>query len=512
MKALAYIRFSSDEQAGGSSVERQRANIEAYADRVGLDISETLIDDGFSASKGEHIARGKLGKLLRRLSKYHGWALVVEEMDRLSRLGIAETRDIIGRLVKAGLEIHITQTGRVIRSGEDVVTELINVLESHGAAEYSRKLGERLRKAWRLKKDAAATNPGIAIKSNGPSWIQSVKGQPMTLIKGRAATVRQIFELSLAGMGSHLITQYLNDRKIPHFSSRKITSVWHASRIDKLLRDPAACGTFQPIKKVAGKAVPDGDPIPGFYPAAIDLITFRKVQEALSSRLRKHKGRGTPSMKNLFAGIVWDATLELPMTFAKWRDRELLITARYQAGKPNKIPYQTFEAAFLRFLDQLDWSDILGASDAQEITEASRLVSDISLEIERLSQKARKLEALLLDVPSKTLGDSLLATENQIISAQAKLAEAEASLIEVKRRNSDLLDRSIAYSQLVAATDPVIRAKLREEIRRKVAKIDFQFSRGTIVGRVQFVNGAVKYISFSGDKIFVMSIKSEVGS
>ena len=86
MKAIGYIRFSSDEQGNGDSIGRQTANIQIYCQRNALTLTETLIDDGRSASKGDHITKGKLGKFLKQADtgKYRGFALVVEELDRLS--------------------------------------------------------------------------------------------------------------------------------------------------------------------------------------------------------------------------------------------------------------------------------------------------------------------------------------------------------------------------------------------------------------------------------------------
>jgi DNA invertase Pin-like site-specific DNA recombinase len=98
-KAIAYIRFSSDEQADGNSIERQEGNIKRYAERSDLKLVETLIDDGLSASKGHHIARGKFGSVfLANLAKYKSHALIVEELDRLDRRGIEETRTLLASM------------------------------------------------------------------------------------------------------------------------------------------------------------------------------------------------------------------------------------------------------------------------------------------------------------------------------------------------------------------------------------------------------------------------------
>jgi DNA invertase Pin-like site-specific DNA recombinase len=79
-KALGYIRFSSDEQADGNSIERQEGNIKRYAERNGFELVLIIVDDGFSASKGHHISKGRFGSVfLANLAKYKGHALIVEE-------------------------------------------------------------------------------------------------------------------------------------------------------------------------------------------------------------------------------------------------------------------------------------------------------------------------------------------------------------------------------------------------------------------------------------------------
>ena len=146
MRAVAYIRFSSDDQAKGDSVERQSENIEAYASRNNLEITEILKDEGYSASKGEHISRGRFGRFLKQCDKgeFKGFALIVERLDRLSRLGIEETNTLISRPIKAGLVIHVTQDGRVIKDQNDLLTVIMNTIGAFADAEYSKKLSERI--------------------------------------------------------------------------------------------------------------------------------------------------------------------------------------------------------------------------------------------------------------------------------------------------------------------------------------------------------------------------------
>ena len=104
-QAIAYVRWSSDDQAAGNSLERQTANITAYCERNGLELTQTLIDDGLSAYKGEHLQKGKLGRFMTAVDKgrYRDHALVVEALDRLSRAGISESTALVARLLKGGV-------------------------------------------------------------------------------------------------------------------------------------------------------------------------------------------------------------------------------------------------------------------------------------------------------------------------------------------------------------------------------------------------------------------------
>src|SRR5262245_34323178 len=191
MKAVVYVRWSTDDQSSGNSLERQTAKVAAYCDRNGLELAETLIDDGCSAFKGEHLSRGNFGRFLAEADKgkYRGYALVVEQMDRLSRQGISETGDLLKRILKAGLEVHISQTNRVIRSLDDITTALLNVLESWTAEEYSRKLRERVGSAWKAKKRNGPN--GVSITALLPAWLSGKTGEPIQVNEERAEIVRE---------------------------------------------------------------------------------------------------------------------------------------------------------------------------------------------------------------------------------------------------------------------------------------------------------------------------------
>ena len=177
MQAIAYIRFSSEEQSDGHSIERQSDNVSAYCQRVGLQLTGTIIDEGLSAFKGHHIASGNLGKFLAEADKglHRGKALVIEQLDGCPGLASPKPVIYLKRLIKAGVEVHITQENRVVRSTDDLLTAIMNVIGAYSGQEYSKKLRERVSGAW-TKKKHGSTN-GHAITSILPAWLAGNVGE-----------------------------------------------------------------------------------------------------------------------------------------------------------------------------------------------------------------------------------------------------------------------------------------------------------------------------------------------
>jgi hypothetical protein len=114
----------------------------------------------------------------------------------------------------------------------------------------------------------------------------------------------------------------------------------------------------------------------------------------------------------------------------------------------------------------------------------------------------------LIDTPSDYLSNALTETEQNLKAQKTQKAELEKSLESAKSRHRDLLSHDVVYSQLVELKDIDSRAKLREEIRRKVSKIEIYFGskRGTFVGFVTFINGVKRQIIFGNEGIYLAEL------
>src|ERR1700681_2249011 len=111
-----------------------------------------------------------------------------------------------------------------------------------------------------------------------PGWLRlSEDRTSFIFMPDRADIVRTMFELSIAGLGGYTIAKQLNAKKVPAFGP---SPKWDQSTIHNMLRNRATIGEHQPKRIRNGKRVPEGDPIPGFYPAVIDEGLFQAAQIA----------------------------------------------------------------------------------------------------------------------------------------------------------------------------------------------------------------------------------------
>jgi DNA invertase Pin-like site-specific DNA recombinase len=100
-------------------------------------------------------------------------ALVIENLDRLSRQGIRVTRQLIERLTEAGIDVHVVSISRIFRAGfeNDLTDYIVLGVESERAFKESLYKSERVGSAWASKK-RKATN-GRVMTSSVPHWLKA---------------------------------------------------------------------------------------------------------------------------------------------------------------------------------------------------------------------------------------------------------------------------------------------------------------------------------------------------
>lgn len=487
IKAFSYVRFSSKEQAKGTSLERQTEMAAAYCETHGLTLDSTmrLQDLGVSGFNGNNVKNGALGGFVEavRLGKIPmGSVLIVENIDRLGRDQVGDALALFISILSGGIKIVTLKPER------EYTTESINnignllepLIEMSRAYEESKRKSDLLGAAWRKRKERARAT-GKRATSFCPCWMRPIPdGTGFEPIPHRVLTVREIFRLALKGLGSEKIRKKLVECGAEPFGYQQR---WAAPYIKFVLNSRATFGEYQPQRYIGkNKAVDDGAPIPNYYPPAINESTWVRTQAVIKARKKgTNRGRDAKGAVNLFRGLLFDARTGSGMHMRYMHGH------RVNQEKPIKI-YRLvpgtsgttgsvkgsylapkMETAFLKFLrDELKPDDFLGVDEGRdEMMELGARLVSLEDTIKRTSKRIDKEEN----------GDVVEVYLDQLASLQAEKNRVEARLLEARSAafnfHREAYGELMSYAEMMTTSeDPDgLREKIRSQLRQIVKEI-----------------------------------------
>lgn len=225
-----------------------------------------------------------------------------------------------------------------------------------------RSLFEALVKADQLpsaanEKDGQTTKIMPKKITNTPGWLALNEDRTaFVYLPDRAEVVREIFDLSIGGLGGYSIAKLLNSRNVRAFGT---SGRWDQSTIHNMLTSRATVGEYQRKQVIEGKEYPVGRPISGYYPPVIDEKTFEAAQIARRRNSLSGRGRKGRVITNLFAGLTKCAYCNSPVKFHRNGPSKSLICAKVLDGL-NCFrfgwPYHDFEQSFFAFFHEPDFN------------------------------------------------------------------------------------------------------------------------------------------------------------
>jgi DNA invertase Pin-like site-specific DNA recombinase len=470
--AVSYIRFSSMKQAQGASLQRQLEATQAYCQRHGLTLDESLSsrDLGVSAWSGANTERGALGRFLELVKNGHvrpGTRLIVENLDRLSRQAPLDAFETIRQLLKAGIVIV------TLMDNQEYDTDSVNggqvfVLLGHlqRAHQESQTKSERVKDAWARKRRNAANKP---ITANCPGWLRMKANKSgYELVPERVKTIKRILQLIVDGQGYETTSKLLNHEQVPLLvrSRLKKAQCWQTSTIAKLVGNRHLIGEYQPHVGKGKNRKPIGDPIPDYFPAAVSKSLFYSSLEARNSR-RSKPGRPCHRV-NLLSGLVFDLKgSSWAATKKGHNDVQRIVSTKARAGVPGHeyktIPMEQFENAILLLIHQV-WEKRVAVDNPVEnnIAELRGQIADIDARLDTLRHKI------------KTSDPSTIATLIDLVPEME--AEKSNLLIEIEKQESkqNVQSRNMPslYEELQKSPkDLDLRKKIRQLLQESISKI-----------------------------------------
>ena len=251
MKAVAYCRKSTsgtdengiERQEG--SFDRQRASIEDYAKKKGIQISKWYEEP----VSGKSVRKRKIFKQMGKDAQAgHFRAILFGEYDRFMRnVWEAWRYELILR--EAGVKIHFSNMSNDGSDSEEMYKDMFRRM----AANYSKELARKTVQGMHRKAKMGSWLGGIPPYGYRKEMDAQGNGK-LILHPEEAKTVRLMFQLSAKGWGQKRIAIELNRRGIPPSEMAKARNSkahknpdgkWPAGSIASILRNPVYCGRYR---------------------------------------------------------------------------------------------------------------------------------------------------------------------------------------------------------------------------------------------------------------------------
>jgi DNA invertase Pin-like site-specific DNA recombinase len=517
-RAYSYIRFSSAKQKRGDSRRRQTVFAERVCRENGwlLDDSLRLHDVGVSAYRSKNAKVGALAEFLHAVESGRvaaGSALILENIDRLSRNKVGDALQLFIRILNHGITIVTADPERTYtrESINDVASLLEPIFYMARAYDESRTKSTRSRAVWGRKKELAAAE-GKPLGIPPVAWIE-LTSDGYRLIPDRAATVRAIFRMAATeGLGKLRIVQALqaDPKRYPAFGASK---QWNTRYVDLILNNRVAFGEYQRYSTdpETGVRLKEGEPVKNFYPAAITEQEFYAARAAMARR-KQRSGRPAKHEYNLFTGIVFNAVDKQSMHVRTVRRKENYLTSRavWHGAKWDKSgPFApsfniaAFESAVLTAVSELSPADLQDkgqSPDAQ--AEAIRSETDALI---ALDHKLSTLKAKAADPKTKP---AALPAILEMVEATAQAKQDTAKRLETLKADalsgrSETLGETQSLVKLLASAKgkevETLRRRLKSRLRLIIDEIWVVIQR--LDGRLRAAHiqlhmrgGATKYI------------------
>lgn len=486
--AVSYSRFSLKQQGKGDSRRRQLEPTLDWCEETGVALDQSLqfVDAGVSAHRGKNATEAALSEILTLIASGRIWPgcyLVIENLDRLSRQNYRKSRNLVEQILEHGVRIVTHKPPRIYT--EDSLDDVMDVLEMMfifiRANEESETKADRVGAAWARKRQRIAE--GHKLTETSPGWLKpKLKGGQLISydqIPERVAVVKDIFAWTIEGYGYGAIAQKLNASNTPPFCRVK---KWGLSQVRDILNGRQVLGEFQPhrteIEDDKKSRVPDGKPIPNYYPAIVTKKQFALATEAINGRTIP-RGPRSQQCRNLFPKLFWDVRDGHQMNVISTGGINSLYlsgSGKIRTGKNASpvIQYHYIETALLACIHQrIDLADVTPRNQkglSAKIKKASADVNYFKGEVDTIKVQIRK--ARKARKPTAELTEQLREVEAEHDQAQLNwhgCLRQQASTADTSLGTCKELIKTIKSGKPIPIAT---RVKLRNLIRQFITRID----------------------------------------
>lgn len=306
--AAIYVRWSTEEQGSGTTLEEQKQTCLNFLVERGWPVRRDLlfIDDGYSAASLERPAIQRLRQAVRSGAVD---AVVVYKLDRLTRNIVDAVELVLKEWEGRCALVSVTQSS--IDTTNPLGRQFFTLMASF--AEFERELIKDRTLSGKRRRALQGRNPGFR-----PPYGYRIGETPGSIIvdEERAPVVRRIFEMFSSGMSTMAIARRFNAEKIPVPGESK---GWIHETLRYMLRNPMYVGRLEYGKSskvspqrraILGKAklkhrVPRHAVVQEAVPAIVPLDLWQFAQQLMAQRaVGSRFNRRAASSQYLLTGLL----------------------------------------------------------------------------------------------------------------------------------------------------------------------------------------------------------------
>ncbi|QJY37653.1 recombinase family protein [Vibrio europaeus] len=498
-----YVRFSSEQQSGGSSYKRQMGDILKYAKDNGYTVNNSLElkDLGLSAYKAEHIEKGSLGDFLDALDtgiiETDGSAyLCIEQIDRLSRQSIDNAYQVFRRILKANVNVITLMDKKTYtkESLNDLMSIMYSSMLMAQANEESAKKGERILKSFDQKIDKLNNGETIQYVGIFPGWIDNKGTKQKTdfVVNEKAKIVKRAFKMYIEGTSMGDIARIFNEELVEQVAKRRhknFTNSWSSAKINHLLKNRCVLGELRIAKT--------GDVYENYYPSIISVDDWDVVQSMTATKKTK-KASGRKSI-NIFTGKMFCAGCGQKYYFETddkitKKGRTLYYMLKCQGRrvlgcKSKSIKYDDFISSTPNMFGMVTQSK---KDNSNKINQIKEKISEISTETKKIEKDIITLETMNEngDLDYATYLKESSKQRKKINVNDARIADFKANIARLSSDNKlEFFDK----------TDPVSVVKAKRFVNENFAA--FVVSSDSKACTALYSNGMVIHFTLNNSKL-----------
>lgn len=284
VRAVIYVRISDDKRGEGAGVERQRADAERLAKRLGFEVVEVFDDNDRSATKG---TRPAYQRMVERVASGDVQVVIAYSQERLWRDELEHP--LFMRMAReVGARVHLVNGGEVDPSdaNDALVSTIMNAVAVMEAATTRRRVNRELverRKAGKYLGGGRAFGHNADRTEIEPTEAVAIVDAVKRVAEGESVTTI-VNEWRAAGLLTVTGKQ------------------WSVSTLVQLLRQPRLAGLVEVEgNKYTRKAdgIEGTTLVPAAWPRIVDVDVWREAVRVL--KVRNHK-RGRPAQQHALSG------------------------------------------------------------------------------------------------------------------------------------------------------------------------------------------------------------------